>query len=303
MNPCIDKSCTTSGIIPDKKLRCTSPTYEPGGGGLNVSRAIQKLGGSSVAIYPAGGHTGQFLCELAATHELISKVVPIKESTRENFIVYDTEAAQEFRFGMPGPSISEDEWQQLISLIRNEKADFVVVSGSIPTGVPFRIFAELGAICRDSGSKLIVDTSGEALVQVAAAGAYLLKPNLLELAALAGVPEVGVGQVQEVARNVIATGKCEIIIVSLGPDGAMMVTKDDVIHIVPPPVIQNSTVGAGDSMVGGFVLSLSRGEDLRSSLQFGVACGTAAIMTSGSELCRPEDVHEILTAIKKQDKS
>jgi 6-phosphofructokinase 2 len=298
INPCIDKNTTVTGIEPEKKLRCSSPEYEPGGGGLNVSRAIQKLGGSSVAIYPAGGHAGNFLEELAARENLCSKVVPIRNNTRENFIVFDNTTGHEYRFGMPGPEMSEDEWQQLIALIETEKSAFVVVSGSIPPGVPVTIFRELANVCRKNGSKLVVDTSGEALKQVAREGAYLLKPNLLELGALAGVAEVEHNQVERIARSVIASGKCEIIIVSLGSQGAIMITKDEAIHIVPPPVTQKSTVGAGDSMVGGFVLSLSRGEDIKTALRYGVACGTAAIMTSGQELCSPGDVERLLEIMK-----
>jgi 6-phosphofructokinase 2 len=148
-------------------------------------------------------------------------------------------------------------------------------------------------------AKLVVDTSGDALLQAAKEGVFLLKPNLGELSALAGKDEINAEQVDDLARDVINSGQCEMIIVSLGASGAMLVTKSEVLEVTPPVVKRKSTVGAGDSMVAGVVLSLARGRSLQEALEYGVACGTAATLNPGTELCRLEDVERLLRVIKK----
>jgi 6-phosphofructokinase 2 len=301
LNPCIDKSTITPVLVPEKKLRCAKPKYEPGGGGLNVARAIKKLGGDALAIYPVGGHTGHYLKQLVAQDGIDSLVVPIRNNTRENMIVVDSSTNQQYRFGMPGPELDEAEWQECISLIEQQPdVEFIIVSGSLPPGVPLTIFSHFSALADKIGARLIVDTSGKALMQAAKEGVYLLKPNLAELSALAGKEEINAEQVDDLALEIINSGRCEVVIVSLGAAGAMLVTKNEVVQVVPPVVRQRSTVGAGDSMVAGVVLSLSRGKSLKEALQYGVACGTAATMNPGTELCRIQDVEKLLAIIKRQ---
>lgn len=298
-NPAIDKSTTISSLAPEKKLRCSSPKFEPGGGGINVARAIKKLGGAAKAIYPSGGHTGTFLNELLSREGVPVQSVPIKSYTRENLIVLDTSNNQQYRFGMPGSEVFESEWKQCLQLIEQEPdAEFIVASGSLPPGVPTDIYAQIAAICKHKGAKLVVDTSGEALQQAANEGVYLLKPNLAELSSLVGKEEINEELVDNVAREIIHKGQCEIIIVSLGPIGAVLITKDEEIHATPPVVKKRSTVGAGDSMVAGIVLSLSKGLQMEQALRYGVACGTAATMNQGTELCRRVDVDRLYELIR-----
>jgi 6-phosphofructokinase 2 len=298
-NPAIDKSTTIPSLAPEKKLRCSTPNFEPGGGGINVARAIKKLGGSAKAIYPSGGHTGTFLNELLLKEGVPVQSIPVKSFTRENLIVLDTSNNQQYRFGMPGSEIYEEEWKQCLQLIEQESdVDFVVASGSLPPGVPVNIYAQIATICKNKGAKLIVDTSGEALKQAASEGVYLLKPNLAELSSLVGKEEIHEELVDEVAREIILKGQCEIIIVSLGPIGAVLITKDEEIHATPPVVKKRSTVGAGDSMVAGLVLSLSKGWQMEQALRYGVACGTAATMNHGTELCRLKDVERLYDKIR-----
>jgi 6-phosphofructokinase 2 len=299
LNPCIDKSTSIPRVVPEKKLRCAKPLFEPGGGGLNVARAIKKLGGEAIAIYPSGGYSGSYLEQLMFQEGLNSAAIRTKNKTRENFIVFDSTTNQEYRFGMPGEELYENEWQQCLSLIEQQhEAEFVVVSGSMPPGVPLTIFSELAEICKKISARLIVDTSSEALIHAAKEAVFLLKPNLAELSTLAGLSEVKADEVEQVARGVIKNGQIEILLISAGALGALLVTKEEVMQIMPPDVTPKSAVGAGDSMVAGFVLSLSKGNNLKDAFQYAVACGTAAIMTSGSELCRLEDVENLLSIIK-----
>ena len=299
-NPCVDKSTTIDALAPEKKLRCSQPEFEPGGGGLNVARAIKKLGGVALAIYPAGGYSGKFLQKLVAQENIVSKVVEIEKHTRENLIVLDKSNNQQYRFGMPGPELKETEWQQCLDLLKNEKdVEWIVASGSLAKGIPMDIYARIAAIARQKNAKLIVDTSGEALQHAVNEGVYMIKPNLAELSALVGKEEIHAEMVDDVAMQMIRDGKTEVIVASLGASGAMMVSTDEVIQMMPPVVKRKSTVGAGDSMVAGMILSLSKGKSLHDALRYGIACGTAATLNEGTELCRREDVEKLLPLVKQ----
>jgi 6-phosphofructokinase 2 len=199
---------------------------------------------------------------------------------------------------MPGSVVEENEWKALLKFIEDSEAEFIVASGSLPPGVPVDIFGQIAAIAKRKNAKLIVDTSGEALKKAVAIGVYLLKPNLGELSSLAGKEEISQDMVDDVAREIIGQNCCQIVVVSLGANGAMLVTKDEIFHAVPPVVKRLSTVGAGDSMVAGMVLSLYREEDLETVLRFGVACGTAATVNPGTELCSKDDVERLLSKVR-----
>jgi len=299
-NPAIDKSTTVAALIPEKKLKCAEPFYEPGGGGINVARAIKKLGGEATAVYLAGGYTGKAFTDLLVDESVAYIVIETTESTRENLIVVETASNQQYRFGMPGPQIREEEWKECLNIIEKiNEVEYIVASGSLPKGVPTDIFARIAQIAKRKNARLIVDTSGEALKQAVNEGVYLIKPNLGELSSLVGKEALNIELVDDVARTIIEKGKCEVVVVSMGPAGAMLVTKDMAQQIIPPAVIRKSTVGAGDSMVAGMVLSLSRNKSLIETVQYGVACGTAATMNPGTELCRFQDVEHLYKLVQK----
>ena len=300
-NPAIDKSTSVPVLIAEKKLNCALPVYEPGGGGINVARAIKKLGGEAVAVYLAGGYTGKTFTQLLTGEAVESIVTETKENTRENLVVLETASNQQYRFGMPGPTISEPEWQACLKSIEKIKdVEYIVASGSLPPGIPTDIFARIAFIARKKNARLIVDTSGEALKQAVQAGVYLIKPNLGELSSLLGKEELNIELVDDAARTIIDKGKCEVVVVSMGPAGAMLVTKDLAVQIMPPAVKRKSTVGAGDSMVAGMVLSLAENKSLIETVQYGVASGTAATMNPGTELCRKEDADYLYNIIRSK---
>ena len=301
VNPSVDKSTTVKSIVPEQKLRCESPKYEPGGGGINVSRAISQLGGTSKAIFFAGGHMGKFFTELIDQHIKAYEIININEDTRENFIVVESTSNNQYRFGMEGPSIREEEWQQSLTLLNSiNDIEFLVASGSLSPGIPKDYYAKVAKIAKSKGASFILDTSGEPLRLAANEGVYLLKPNLSELSALAGVEELQLDQVDEQARKIIDQGQCEAVVVSLGGSGALLVTKDIVEHIPAPPVKKNSTVGAGDSMVAGMVLTLFNKGTFSEAARYGVACGTAATMNFGTELCHKDDADSLFVWINKR---
>ncbi|MGZ3750423.1 MAG: 1-phosphofructokinase family hexose kinase [Mucilaginibacter sp.] len=300
-NPALDKSTSVIELIPDKKLKCAPPVCEPGGGGINVARAIKKLGGDAVAIYLAGGYVGKMITELLTKELVESIVIETKESTRDNLVVADIANSKQYLFDMPGPNVSEQEWQACLNTIE-QTADvkYIVASGSLPQGVPTDIFARISLIAKKKNARLIVDTAGEALKLAVQAGVFLIKPNLRELASLAGREELDAGSVVDAAREVMKQGSCEAVVVSMGGHGAMLVTKELATRIVPPELEAKSTVGAGDSMVAGIVLGLAANKTPVEAVQYGVACGSAATMSAGTELCRKEDAERLYGIIKTQ---
>lgn len=300
LNPAIDKSTTVKSIVPDKKLRCAPPKFEPGGGGVNVSRAIKKLGGTSTAMYLAGGYSGQFYQQLLEDDGITSHVIPIEQHTRENMIVVDEAANLQYRFGMPGPSVAEHEWQQCLNALEGlNEVKYIIASGSLPNGVPDDFFAKLACTAKQIGAKLILDTSGEPLKNAVDDGVFMIKPNLGELSLLYGVDELDNDDAIAAATEIIKKGGCEVMVVSMGASGAIMVTENEVIHSPSPTVKKRSTVGAGDSMVAGMVMALINGLSWKEVLQYGIATGTATTMNPGTELCKLEDVERLYAQLKK----
>jgi len=288
-------------MVPEKKLRCALPKLDPGGGGINVARAIKKLGGEALAIFPSGGYTGKHFNALLEKEHISSRIVDTKSETRENIIVVDESAKKQYRFGMPGTELTTDEWQQCLDAVKGiEDVQFIVASGSLPPGVPLDIYAKLAVIARKKHAKLVVDTSGEALMHAVNEGVYLLKPNLGELASLAGKDHLADNELETIGRKFVKDGHCEVLVISLGRAGALLISATEMHHVVPPKVEPRSVVGAGDSMVAGMVLSLSRNLSMKEVLEVGVACGTAATINPGTELCRKEDVEMLLHQIRSE---
>jgi 6-phosphofructokinase 2 len=295
LNPAIDKSSSVAHVVAERKLYCKRPHFEPGGGGVNVSRAIKKLGGESMLLYPTGGLTGERLQELLNEEGLIHRPFPIEGLIRENLVILEESTGQQYRFGMPGPELQKKEWvkflQELSAL--EPSPDYLVASGSLPPGVDADFFAQVARVGKKRGAKTIIDASGEALEQALQEGVYLIKPNVREFRELVGENITEESQIKAEAQKMVKSGRCEVLVISLGAAGAMMVSDEIAEHILPPTVPIVSKVGAGDSMVAGIVLSLARGKPLRESILFGVAAGTAAVMTPGTELCRREDAERL----------
>lgn len=296
VSPALDISSTVHRIVPENKLRCERPNFEAGGGGINVAKAITRLGGRPLAVFAAGGPTGKRLQSLVKAEGMTIEVVETKEWTRENFNVHEFSTGLQYRFGMPGSDLMPTEVEALLDAIQdlNPAPSFLIASGSLPAGVPADFYGRVAEIAKSKGSKFIVDTSGDSLRHALDAGVYLLKPNVLELSQLVGVEKLEMDELDDAAQALIIRGNCEIVVVSLGAMGAILVTRDQVEHIPAPPIQTKSTVGAGDCMVAGIVWTLSQGKSLRDAVLMGVACGSAATMNQGSEIFKMNDVERIL---------
>lgn len=299
MNPALDTSSTVEHVVPEHKLRCQAPRCDPGGGGLNVARAIQKLGGTSLAFYPAGGPTGQILRDLLEQEGVPQQPMPIAGWTRENFTILEDASGQQYRFGMPGPTLHEAEWRQCLEVVARgtPPPQYLVASGSLPPGIPDDFYAQLVRTVRNRSVRVIVDSSGAALRAAVQEGVYLIKPNLRELGQLAGSDLTDEIQQEAAARKLVQEGRCEIVVVSLGAAGALFVHEGGCERVRSPTVPIQSKVGAGDSMTAGMVLSLARGLPIREAVRFGIAAGAAAVMTPGTELCRREDTERLYAHI------
>lgn len=301
LNPTVDKSTTVENIKPEKKLRCEAPKYEPGGGGINVSRGLERLGITSKALFTSGGRTGKLLENLLDKENVATIPVAIQVETRENFIVVDTSHNEQYRFGMPGEDITKQEADEIFNTITNlsPTPDITVISGSLPPGINAAYIGKLVKALKDKGSLIIADTSGEALEEVLKAGVYLLKPNLGELSKLTGNSDLDNDSADEAAQQLVNEGKAEIVVVSLGPQGAYLVSKNECIHVPAPSVKKLSTVGAGDSMVAGMVSVLAQGGSHKEMARMGVACGSAATMSKGTGLFTKENAEKLYKWLSK----
>ncbi|MDO8491388.1 MAG: 1-phosphofructokinase family hexose kinase [Dehalococcoidia bacterium] len=294
INPAIDKSTSVEHVVAERKLRCNTPRHRPGGGGINVSRAIHNLGGDSLALYPAGGTVGKRLRDLLDEEGIKHQWTAIQDTTRENLMVLDEATNVQYRFGMPGAQMHETEWRQLLDELPliSPRPDYIVASGSLPPGVPDDFYVRAAGVAKDLGARFIVDTSGEALrAIVQAGGAYLLKPNMREIAELAGHQIRDDPDLEQATMDIVKQGQAEVLVVSIGAAGALLVSKDGHRRLHAPPVPIKSKIGAGDSMVAGIVLSLARGKPLLDAVRFGVAAGSAAVMVT--ELCSKEDTERL----------
>ena len=303
INPAVDKSTNIDRLIPEQKLRCDTPRFDAGGGGVNVSKAIKRLGGESTAIFTVGGPSGQVLRDLVSQEGVDCEVIDTKGWTRENFIVAETSTNAQYRFGMPGVALSDAEIQAFLTALEHSKADYVVASGSLPPQMEANFYEKVASISKKMGARLILDTSGESLKAACDEGVFLLKPNIGELEALVGAKNLQMDDVDDAARTLIGDGKCEVVIVSMGPKGAILVTKDLCEHVPAPPVQKRSTVGAGDSMVAGMTWALTQGLSYPEMLRWGVACGSAATMNEGTQLFLRADVERLLDWLKRFGKS
>jgi len=300
LNPAVDKSTEVKQIIPEKKLRCTEMICEAGGGGINVSKALCELGGKTAAIFPYGGLNGKLLLQLLEVKSIETDTVEIKANTRESIVVSEISTGHQFKFIMPGPSITQDELNQIKTKIRSlDHVLFLVCSGSLPPTVPDNYLAEIATIAKEKGIKFIVDTSGEALKKALKQGVYLIKPNMSELCFLTGKKYIQTSEIEKAVDQVMSENSCEVLVVSMGPSGAMLATKNFKKRFPAPVVKKISTVGAGDSMLAGIAWMLEQEKSLEEAVQFGIACGTAATINKGTQLFNKEEALRLFEWMKR----
>ena len=295
LNPALDVATATDRVVPDLKLRCDAPVIDPGGGGINVSRAIARMGGRSTALVALGGATGTRLGTLLAEAGLTTLRLDAPGETRQSLSVTDRETGAQFRFVLPGPNWRATDTRAALDAVSAAvpKGGIVVLSGSNPPGVPADFAARLEQRLRGTGARLVVDTSGPALAAVAGAqGGTLavLRMDDAEAEGLAGRPLPSRADTADFAAELAGAGAAGSVIIARGGDGNIIAGPDGRWHVEAHKVEIVSKVGAGDSFVAGFTLGLARGLSTPDALGLGAAAASATCMTPATELCRPHDV-------------
>ncbi|AJE48313.1 1-phosphofructokinase family hexose kinase [Celeribacter indicus] len=300
LNPTVDLSTSTPEVSAGPKLRCTTPLADPGGGGINVSRAIRFLGGHSTAFTAVGGETGALLLRLLAKEGVRFTAFSVTGDTRQSIAVTSEATGEQYRFVMPGPSWSDEMVDTSLTAIRQAAPEggIVVLSGSQPPGVPLDYPARLSRLLEAAGVQLFLDTSGKPLHELARhpANPFVLRMDDVEAEDLAGRPLPTRADTADFASGLVAGGVARNVIVARGADGSTLATAEGRWHACRPirPEEVVSAVGAGDSFVGAFCIALSRGDSLHDALCYGTAAASAAVLTAGTQLCTAEDVARLL---------
>ncbi len=301
-NPALDVSTSVDKLVDAHKLRCAQPQLHPGGGGINVARVLHRLGGDVLAIYPVGGATGERLHGLLQSEGVPDLHWPITGETRESFTVHERESGREYRFVLPGPELTQTEWRTGLDALRklSPAPVWVVASGSLPNGMAADGHAQIADVAREMGARMVVDSSGQALLAALARGVWLVKPSLRELAELTGAALSSTEAQRQAARQLIERGRAQMVALSLGAEGAMLVTADQCLKAEALPVAVAGSVGAGDSFLAGLVWALDAQLELAQALATAMAAGAAAVMTPGTALCQPQHVARLREQVRIQ---
>jgi 6-phosphofructokinase 2 len=225
--------------------------------------------------------------------------MPTMEETREDFTIFEEATRQQYRFVLPGARLREEEWQECLDELASldPKPNFIVASGSLPPGVPEDFFGRVASVAKASGAKVVVDTSGPPLKAALLDGVYLIKPNLREFRELTGARSSDDQALIEAGRSLIAQGFLKLIALTLGSEGALLISEHRALRANGLPIRPASVVGAGDSFLAAMVFCLAKQDSLEIALKYGVAAGSAALLNPGTELCRSEDVQRLVEQV------
>ena len=301
-NPALDLSTSVDRLVDAHKMRCEAPQVHPGGGGINVARVLHRLGGDVLAIFPVGGATGERLHRLVQAEGVPAQKLAIAGDTRESFTVHERQSGHEYRFVLPGPTLRPEEWAAALDSLRQLPAapSWVISSGSLPPGVPDTGHAQIARVAQGIGARMVVDSAGAALAHALEAGVWLVKPSLRELSELSGTALDTAAQQRDAARRLIAQGRTQMVALSLGGSGAMLVTATQCLHADALDVPVSSSVGAGDSFLAALVWALDQEADLTQALATGMAAGAAAVTTTGTALCQAPDIARLRQQVRIQ---
>jgi 6-phosphofructokinase 2 len=295
LSPSIDVSTSTPIVRPEHKLRCTPGQRDPGGGGLNVSRVVHELGADTFAVFPSGGATGRLLEERLSALDIPFTGIMAEQDTRICFNAGESESGREFRFVLPGAPLTPEELEACILEVEEdlEPGDVLVASGSLPPGSPTDTYAQIVRRARARGARVVLDTSQPALGPALDEPLLLVKPSRRELGELLGRPVTETDELAAICRELYQSRQVEVLVVSMGKDGALMTSGEGQWMALPPAVEARSAVGAGDSFVAAMTLALMRGDSHCEALEWATAAGAAALITQGTGLCRRADVERL----------
>jgi 6-phosphofructokinase 2 len=298
LNSALDRFILVERLTEDDTIRVLSEAHYAAGKGIDVSRTVKELGGQSVALGLVGGYDGLQLEGLLINAGVMTSFTRISGETRTNIILRERTTDRQYAISAAGPEVNATEIGQFYNhVLETQGMNYLVLSGSIPRGITPNLYGQLILVGKKKGAFILLDTDGEALKRCIDFQPTCIKPNRYELSRL-------VGRELETEFEILAA--CEeihkkdisYVLVSRGKKGLLLSTKEQKIKAVAPPVEVESTVGAGDSAVAGFVLAHSKGKDLTECIRLACAAGTATAQTPGTELCHHADVEKILPLVE-----
>jgi 6-phosphofructokinase 2 len=297
LNPAVDVSMTVDRLVSEQKMRAYDVRREPGGGGVNVANVLRRLAVPATSLVVVGGATGDELTSLMRSCGLAVVEVPIDGSTRESVAIGESDTGRQYRVSLPGPLIEDPDELRRLVIEEARDASVVVLSGGLAPGLPPDFYVQvISELAPDTTA--IVDTHGPALAAVAASKADVVKPSQRELADLVGWEPATPDEIERAVTQVLDQGNVGAVLASRGPTGAVLGTRDrEMCWFRAPPVHPVSTIGAGDSMVGAIAAGLANGDPLVDAVRFGVAAGTAAVLTPGTELCDVTEAKRLVDAV------
>jgi 6-phosphofructokinase 2 len=283
----------------DDANRVKAECLYAGGKGIDVSRALHRLGGVSIALGFIGGHNGQLLLDLLKQDGIIPHFTPIAGETRRDIILNVASTGRQTLLNSRGPVIRREEWRSFLEHLTalDLRDASVAMGGSLPRGVPVDAYAQIIELVQSRGARAFLDADGPALRAGLKAKPFGIKPNVNELRRLVGRP-------LRTERDIVRTAEAlqragiETVLVSRGRQGMLVIQQRERLKAVPPPVRVRSTVGAGDSCVAGFVLQDAGGKTLEDAVRLATAAGTAATLAPGNQLCRLKDVERLARRVQ-----
>jgi 1-phosphofructokinase family hexose kinase len=297
LNPALDRSIVVDCLVSDDANRIKSEVRYAGGKGIDVSRVIKVLGGESVALGFVGGYHGTELEQLLLRQGVKCDFIETRGETRTNILIFEKDKKAHTSLNAAGPEVNEIEVGELLEKIKLvDDPEYVIISGSVPQRVDLDIYKEIVRIMKGRGAITALDADGEVMKRGITALPNIIKPNIHELGRLLGREMKDIFDVVDGAKELLDMG-IEIVLVSMGGDGAILVSDEIAIKGVPPKVTVDSTVGAGDSFLAGFVLGKMRSLEIKDCLALAIASGAAASITPGTELCRKEDVDRLIDKV------
>lgn len=299
LNPTVDIASDADAVQPIRKVRTRGESFDPGGGGVNVSRVLRELGAETLAVVLTGGVSGRLLEELLDQAGVPRRSVPIGGRTRISYTVHDLGSRLEYRFVPEGPTLVEAEWQAALAVLEEVDCDWVVASGSLPPGPSEEFYLRAVRAAVQRGRNFVLDTSGGPLRAALGQGLALIKPSRGEFEALLGW-SLETPEAQEAAAlSVVRSGAAALVALTLGPEGALLAEPSGVLRLPALDVPALGAVGAGDSFLAAMVLALSRGESPREAFAWGMAAGAAAVIRPGTAHPRRADVEAMRRLIGK----
>ncbi len=296
LNPALDRTLHVERFEPGGSNRIVREARYAGGKGIDVSRALLEMGTANVALGFVGGFDGKEFEGRLLLDGVTCSFTRIAGETRTNVIIQEDAGDSETALLARGPEVRPDEVMDFITRLESlPDIAILVVSGSLPPGLTPEVYRRIIGVGRDKGALVVLDTAGEALRQSLSARPAVIKPNRHELAELAGADLPDIESAVRFCRTL--HDRVETVLVSLGPDGIVLVAPDRAVHARPPAVKVRSTVGAGDCAVAGYVCGIAAGDTPDAALRRAVAAGTAATLNPGTGLCCRADIESLMPQV------